>query len=181
MTRYVFLILLFASSSIISCRPSSEDQERSAQERPNSRELNDALIQQNRQLIAEEIELIDAYVDRNGLVMDTTSTGLRYKILEKTNGREVRLMKDITLSYSVSLLNGNLCYSSDSSGFLSFTIGQSNQPSGLQEGLLKMKEGELAIFIVPSYLGYGITGDGICIPGSSSILYHVKLEKVSIQ
>ena len=61
---------------------------------------------------------------------------------------------------------------------LSFILGQSNQPSGLQEGLLLMHEGEKAIMIIPSYLAYGVTGDGVCIPGSSSILYTVKLEKV---
>lgn len=167
--------------SVYSCGPSKTEKEKTVAQEPNSQELKESLIQQNRQLIAEEIEMIDAYVERNGLKLDTTSTGLRYKILEKTKGREVRLMKDVTLSYNASLLNGDLCYSSDSSGQLSFTIGQSNQPSGLQEGVLKMKEGEKAIFIIPSYLAYGITGDGICIPGSSSILYRVKLEKVSQQ
>lgn len=181
MTRHSLLILWVALFLFVSCRPTADEKEKSPPVQQNAKELKDALIEQNRQLISEEIELIDAYEERHGLNLDTTSTGLRYKILDKTNGREVRLMKDVTLSYTASLLNGDLCYSSDSSGVLSFTIGQSNQPSGLQEGLLKMKEGERAIFIVPSYLAYGITGDGICIPGSSSILYNVKLEKVSIQ
>ena len=101
------------------------------------------------------------------------------KIIEKTNGRPARLMNDVTISYKAELLDGKFCYSSDSSGVLSFTLGQSTQPSGLQEGLLKMKEGERAIMIVPSFLAYGITGDAICIPGSSSIVYQLKLEKVS--
>jgi FKBP-type peptidyl-prolyl cis-trans isomerase len=173
----LFLIIAFC----ISCNNSHEGNSNKPKVQQNAQELKDALIAQNRQLISEEIELISAYEERYGLNMDTTSTGLRYKILKKTNGREVRLMKDVTFSYTVSLLNGDLCYSSDSSGVLKITIGQSNQPGGLQEGLLKMKEGEQAIFIVPSYLAYGITGDGICIPGSSSILYNVKIETVSIQ
>ncbi|MBK9637662.1 MAG: FKBP-type peptidyl-prolyl cis-trans isomerase [Bacteroidetes bacterium] len=181
MNKPTNLLLLLIQLSIISCGPSTTEREKVNSQQPNSQDLKESLIQQNRQLIAEEIELIDAYVERHGLALDTTSTGLRYKIVEKTQGREVRLMKDVTISYTASLLNGDLCYSSDSSGQLSFTIGQSNQPSGLQEGILKMKEGEKAIFIVPSYLGYGITGDGICIPGSTSILYNVKLEKVSLQ
>jgi hypothetical protein len=32
--------------------------------------------------------------------------------------------------------------------------------------------------IVPSYLAYGVSGDGQCIPGSSSIFYSVKVERV---
>lgn len=181
MSRQSSFIKFILLCCLISCSRPRDDKEKSASNNQNRSDLKEALIRQNRQLISEEIELIDAYVDRYGLDMDTTSTGLRYKILKETNGREVRLMKDVTLSYTVSLLNGNLCYSSDSTGLMSFTIGQSNQPSGLQEGILKMREGEQAIIIVPSYLGYGITGDGICIPGSTSVVYNVKLEKVGVQ
>ncbi len=141
--------------------------------------LKDDLIQQNKQLILEEMDLIDAFVERKHLNFDTTSTGLRFKIIAFTNGKPARLMSDVSLSYSLSLLNGDLCYSSDSTGLLSFTLGQSDQPAGLQEALLKMKEGEEALIIVPSYLAYGITGDGICIPGSTSLFYTIKLEKVN--
>lgn len=146
-----------------------------------SHEYREALIHQNKQLILEEIDLIDAYASRYGLQFDTTSTGLRYKILEKTNGRVAGLMKDITISYTAGLLDGSQCYSSDSTGNLTFTLGQSDQPSGLQEGILKLKEGEAALLIVPSFLAYGISGDGVCIPGSSSIVYKIKLLKVSEQ
>lgn len=141
-------------------------------------ELKEALIHQNRQLIREEIEHIDAYADRHGLSLDTTSTGLRYMMIERTNGKPVKLMNEVTISYKAELLDGKFCYSSDSTGSLSFVVGQSNQPSGLQEGLLLMKEGEKAFMIVPSYLAYGVTGDGVCVPGSSSVVYTVKLDKV---
>lgn len=147
---------------------------------PVSKEdLREALIHQNRQLIREEMESINAYEERHGLDMDTTSTGLHYLITEKTVGRKAGLMKDITISYKAGLLDGSVCYSSDSSGLLTFTLGQSNQPSGLQEGLLLMREGEKAMMIVPSYLAYGVTGDGVCVPGSASVIFHVKLEKVT--
>ncbi len=140
--------------------------------------LKEDLILQNRQLIMEELEIIDAFSERYQLSPDTTSTGLRYKIIETTDGVQARLMNEVTISYTASLLNGDICYSSDSTGLLTLILGQSDLPGGLQEGLLKMKEGERAYLIVPSYLAYGITGDGICIPGSSSIYYKVKLEKV---
>ena len=173
-------LLLMTMIVLSSCRQNTGNKEvPSAYQPAPKEELREALIHQNKQLIREEMELIDAYTERNGLDLDTTSTGLRIKIIEKTNGRPARLMNDVTISYKAELLDGKFCYSSDSSGVLSFTLGQSTQPSGLQEGLLKMKEGERAIMIVPSFLAYGITGDAICIPGSSSIVYQLKLEKVS--
>lgn len=181
MNWYVKIKVVFFFSVLLLCFSCKQGDNR--QRMPDSRnvdneELKNALILQNKQLILEELELIDAFCERYNLNMDTTSTGLRFKIVESTNGVPARLMNDVTISYTASLLNGNICYSSDSTGKLSFILGQSDQPGGLQEGLLKMKEGERALLIVPSYLAYGITGDGVCVPGSSSIFYKVYLEKV---
>lgn len=174
--KYLFLILIFFLN--FSCKQGDNRQMVQKNNGVEKGNMKDALITQNRQLIFEEMELIDAFSERYHLNPDTTATGLRYKIIEPTSGKPVRLMSDVTISYTASLLNGDVCYSSDSTGMLTFTIGQSDQPSGLQEGILKMKEGEKAVLIVPSYLAYGITGDGICIPGSNSIYYELKLEKV---
>lgn len=174
-------VLLILAFSVISCFQNNNREKYEANNTPpaNNAELKEALIHQNRQLIREEIEHIDAYADRHGLQLDTTSTGLRYLLIERTNGKKAKLLSDVTISYKAELLDGKFCYSSDSSGKASFILGQSNQPSGLQEGLLLLHEGEKAIMIIPSYLAYGVTGDGVCIPGSASILYTVKLEKVT--
>jgi FKBP-type peptidyl-prolyl cis-trans isomerase FkpA len=142
------------------------------------KKLQEALIEQNKQLIAEEIVAINGFAERRGLQFDSTATGLRFKMIKTTDGVPVRLMSDVSVRYKAALLTGDVCYNSDSTGLLRFTVGQSDLPSGLQEGLLKMKEGEEALMIVPSYLAYGVSGDGRCIPGSSSIFYSVKVESV---
>ena len=142
------------------------------------KKLQEALIEQNKQLISEEMEAINGFADRRSLQFDTTVTGLRFKLIKTTSGVPVRLMSDVSIRYKAALLNGNICYDSDSTGLLRFTVGQSDLPSGLQEGLLKMKEGEEALMIVPSYLAYGVSGDGFCIPGSSSVFYSLKVESV---
>lgn len=142
------------------------------------KKLQEALIEQNKQLIEEEIIAINGFAERRGLQFDSTATGLRFKMLQSTDGVPVRLMSDVSVRYKAALLTGDVCYTSDSTGLLRFTVGQSDLPSGLQEGLLKMKEGEEALMIVPSYLAYGVSGDGQCIPGSSSIFYSVKVERV---
>ncbi|MBL7924640.1 MAG: FKBP-type peptidyl-prolyl cis-trans isomerase [Bacteroidia bacterium] len=176
-----YLVPAFVLGCWMACGKAKQQRVSPANSGRSEADMREALIHQNKDLINEEIEAIQAFTDRRGWQMDTTSTGLRFSIREQTSGRPARLMKDVTISFTASLLNGTLCYSSDSSGTLTFTLGQSDLPSGLQEGILKMKEGEKALIIVPSYLAYGISGDGICIPGSSSILYEVKLEKVSEQ
>jgi len=174
------LVLLMAVCVIFACESKTpmHVQGKAPSER-RMEEYREALISQNRQLIQEEMISINAYAGRKGLEMDTTSTGLRFMFtVRNPAGKRARLMSDVTVAYSMELLDGSLCYSSDSSGLLNFTLGQSDEPSGLQEGLLRMREGEEAVLIVPSYLAYGVTGDGHCVPGSSSILYRIKLEEV---
>lgn len=144
----------------------------------SEREQKELLMEHNRLMIAEEMSRIDAYVSRMGWKMDTTSTGLKYMRLDSTSGRQARLMDKVAVSYTLSLLDGTVCYSSDSTGTLELIIGQSIEPAGLQQGLLQLHEGESALLVVPSYLAYGLTGDGDCVPGSSSILYKVRLDSI---
>jgi FKBP-type peptidyl-prolyl cis-trans isomerase len=145
---------------------------------PSREEIREGLLERNRRLLGQEMDLIRAYVERRGYTMDTTSTGLHYTILKSSNGKAARLLDRVSVRYTLGLLDGTTCYSSDSTGNLELIIGQSDAPSGLQEGLLKMKEGEQAMLIIPSYLAYGVSGDGICIPPGSSLIYTVTLEKI---
>lgn len=78
------------------------------------------------------------------------------------------------------MLNGDYCYSSDSSGVMQIKIGQSNEPTGLQEALQLIPCGSKATIIIPSYLAYGISGDGNKIRSQASLVYNIELLKVKI-
>ena len=119
------------------------------------------------------------FVAKKKLQMEKTATGLRYKIIKKGNGAVPRMLSDVELNYTITHLNGNYCYSSDSSGVLGFTMGQSNEPGGLQEALLNIPQGSTAMLIIPSYLAYGLTGDGDKIQGGESLIYTIEVLKVS--
>lgn len=169
--------LLSGSSSCNRNHPRTTDEQFRAAEQKEK--LKEDLIKQNRSLMLEEQEAITSYINRVGIdSIEKTTTGLHIKILEPGSGKKARLLAKVELSYEARLLDGTYCYSSDSTGRLNFILGQSDEPSGLQEALLKMNEGEKALVIIPSYLAYGITGDGICVPGSTTLLYTVRLEKV---
>jgi FKBP-type peptidyl-prolyl cis-trans isomerase len=75
----------------------------------------------------------------------------------------------------VSLLDGTECYNSDREGPKIFTIGRGGVESGLEEGILLMKEGSRAKFIMPPYLAHGLPGDGKRIPARAIIVYDVEL------
>jgi FKBP-type peptidyl-prolyl cis-trans isomerase len=141
-------------------------------------QLKEALINSNKQWMREEVERIDAYIERKEYSMKATPTGVRIMLISEGNGVKPKLLSDVNLKYNIELLDGSYLYSSDSSGVLTFTLGQSDEPSGLQEALLELKEGDKALVIVPSYLAYGLTGDGDKISGGQSLVYTLELLKV---
>ncbi len=132
-------------------------------------------MQVNQLLVEKEAEEIDAYIKRKGWTMQTTESGLRYMIYEKGQGAKVQPDETIELAYTLSLLNGSVCYSSESLGTKQFKIGQGGVEAGLEEGVLFLNEGDKAYFILPSHLGHGLSGDGVCIPSRAIIIYDVEV------
>lgn len=177
-----FTLLFITVSLIFGCsgyEPKPDQQtDREAISEQERGDIKEALIKQNQIRVKEESNHIAEYVEKTGLRMKKSDTGLYYRISKEGNGPKASMLSEVSLKYKVSLLDGTYCYSSDSTEILNLTVGQSNEPSGLQEGLLYIPEGSIATIIIPSYLAYGLTGDGDKIPGSQSLIYEIELLKV---
>ncbi len=128
----------------------------------------------NRKLLRQEKREIDAYIKAKHWKMKESGTGLRYQIISKGNGEKAHMGQIAKIRYSVKLFDGQQIYS----GIKSFKIGYSGVESGLEEGILLLKKGDEAKFILPSHLAYGLSGDGDKIPPHTPIIYYVKLLKL---
>ena len=135
----------------------------------------ESLIRANKGLVTIDQERIEAFAERHKWDMQTTETGLWYQIYEHGDGDSASNGLIASLKYTVSLLDGTLCYSSDSTGEKTFLIGQGGVESGLEEGILKMRCGDKARFIMPPHLAHGLPGDNDKIPPRSTIVYQVEL------
>lgn len=142
---------------------------------PTQQQVNRDLEAVNRQLALAERTRIDGFIERKGWQMGETGTGLRYTILDDGIGQTARDGQRATVNYRVSLLDGTVVYSSDSAGAREFLIGQDNVESGLHEGITLMRQGGKAIFILPSHLAHGLSGDGDKIPPRATVVYHIEL------
>jgi FKBP-type peptidyl-prolyl cis-trans isomerase FkpA len=138
----------------------------------------EAMIGANRILVKKDREKILAYVRRNNLTMKETSSGLWFGIERYGFGIKAKEHAMVTLKYRVSLLDGTVCYDSDSLGYKKFRLGQGGVESGLEEGVLLLSVGDKATFIMPPHLAHGLPGDGNKIPARSVIVYEVILVKV---
>jgi len=142
------------------------------------RETEEALVGANRILVKKDREKIMAYVRRHNLTMKETPTGLWYGIERHGFGVKSQPGALVTLKYKVSLLDGTVCYDSDSLGVKQFRLGKGGVESGLEEGTLLLHVGDKATFIMPPHLADGLQGDGNKIPARSIIIYDVILLKV---
>jgi len=139
------------------------------------RRTREALVGANRLLVKKDNEKIQAFVQKNNWNMQQTPSGLWYMMIREGHGRPARTGDMITLAYRLELLDGTLCYSSDSLGLKHFRIGQGGVESGLEEGILLLKKGDSARFIMPPYLAHGLTGDDNRIPPRSIIVYEIDI------
>ncbi len=137
--------------------------------------LKEPLIEANKDLVKSEEEQIADYIARYNWKMTTTESGLRYLIYKSGSGENASINMTAKVNYSVELLNGELCYSSEIDGPKEFVIGSGQVESGLNEGILLLKVGERAKFIIPSHLAYGLAGDKDKIPIRATLIYDIEL------
>lgn len=167
--RYV-LSLVFLLFMVNSCKNGREPI------RKNVRNVSkEQLVEINKALVKKDKLKIQGYMKRQHLLMTESKTGLWYYIEKEGKGKFAKPGKQASLKYKVSLLDGNECYSSEENGLKTFRIGKGGVESGLEEGILMLREGGKAKFIMPPHLAHGLTGDNICIPARAIIVYDVEL------
>jgi FKBP-type peptidyl-prolyl cis-trans isomerase FkpA len=166
-----FSLILFLSLIVVfvACHRSHQAGEKMSSPTP------EVLMETNRYMAEKDNENIANYIKRHGWHMQRTGTGLWYEIVVHGTGAQVRKGDLVTLDYSVSLLDGSLCYSSGFSGPKQFIVGQGGVESGLEQGVLLLHKGDQARFIIPPWLAYGVPGDRKKIPPRSVVVYEVTL------
>lgn len=160
-----FLFLLIFSS----CNNNGGDM--SVRQRPGRNEIEGM----NRYMVQKDRERILNYTERKGLKMNETPTGLWFQISREGEGETLKEGSNISMEYECSLLDGTLCYSSQSSGPKQITLGRTPIEPGLNEGLRLLKFGSEAYFILPPYMAFGLPGDGKMIPPRSILVYKVHI------
>lgn len=110
------------------------------------------------------------------LSMQMTSTGLRYQMIKLVpKGELAQPGKTALAIVKISLLDGRICYETDSEFYEEIPIDHNDRESGLNEGLKLMRKGEKAKFILPSHLAHGLVGDLQKIPPLSILVLDVEL------
>lgn len=110
---------------------------------------------------------------------DETPSGLRYKILQKGDGKNAAKGLKVSVHYKGQLLDGTVFDSSyKRKEPIDFTLGIGQVIEGWDEGIQLLQVGDKARLVIPSDLAYGERGAGGVIPPNATLIFDVELMKV---
>jgi FKBP-type peptidyl-prolyl cis-trans isomerase len=135
----------------------------------NFKDKKEILIKQ-RQLKEQQI------IENLSKDFEVTPSGLRYKILNKGNGDSPTKGDKVKVHYKGMLIDETVFDSSYKRNQpIEFNVGIGQVIPGWDEGIMLLKKGEKAKFIIPSNLGYGEAGAGGVIPPNATLVFEVEL------
>lgn len=119
-------------------------------------------------------------VDDLKATMQSTPSGLYYKITKTSEGIAPKKGDEVAVHYAGKLVDGTEFDSSFKRNQpIDIPIGVGQVIKGWDEGILLLKEGEAATLLIPSELGYGANGAGGVIPPNAWLIFDVELVKVN--
>lgn len=163
-TLPIIMLLMF-----IACKESSRSKALTQQQ------IDERLIEVNKQLLMNEDAAIDAFVEDHEWPVISTGSGLRYWIYEEGHGPLAEIGQVAAVEFVVNLLDGTECYKTDEGVPGTFGIEQSSVESGLHEAIQFMRIGDKAKIILPAHRAHGLAGDLKKIPPHSTIIYDLHL------
>jgi FKBP-type peptidyl-prolyl cis-trans isomerase FkpA len=142
------------------------------------RMMDDTLLDMNKKVVQDESQSIEDFIARYHWNMEVTSTGLRYMIYQHGTGTKAFKGSHVKISYSIRLLTGRDLNNPGKQLLKEFQLGRGMAENGLEEGILNLRVGDHAKFIVPSHLAFGLLGDLKNIPERASLVYDLELLEV---
>jgi peptidyl-prolyl cis-trans isomerase A (cyclophilin A) len=121
----------------------------------------------------------EAKMEQLAAGFDKTDSGLRYKMIQKGDGKKAEAGKTVAVHYEGSLESGKVFDSSyPRKKPIEFKLGQGQVIEGWDEGIALLQVGDKARFVIPSDLAYGAAGAGGVIPPNATLVFDVELMDV---
>lgn len=176
---YDFFSLIFFCLLLNSCNNNETKQINVSPktDQENNELIKNQFIKANQQLMQKENDEMDYYAKSHQLNFIRTGSGIRYFVYKPSiKGDSIKDNMQITLNFTLKLMDGTLCYSSKTQGIRTFFVGHEDIESGIHKGLKYLKRGDKAILLIPSPLAHGLLGDFNKIPPQMPIVYDVEVD-----
>jgi len=136
------------------------------------------VIEQNKKLNKLENEKIQRVISKDTLLnFKSSKNGFWYAFVERDSLSTItpKVNDLVSLTYDIKTIYNQPVYNEKK---VDYKVEKEDFIPGLQEGIKLMKEGDKAVFIIPSYTAYGVTGDGNKIKINQTIKSTVKLIQI---
>ncbi len=170
--KRLFFLLIFVT--LFSCKEPEARRPKSQSTTTFYKEL----IEKNKQLIKQENSYIEQFIKRDTTnVYKTSSTGFWYAYINKIEEDLTKPKPEdvVVIEYNITDLQDNVIYPKQEK---IYKIDKEDFIPALQDGIKLMKVGETVTFIIPSYRGFGITGDEEKIEGNTTIKSTLTLKNI---
>ncbi|MBO7567314.1 MAG: FKBP-type peptidyl-prolyl cis-trans isomerase [Bacteroidales bacterium] len=138
--------------------------------------FNENLITANKYLVKEDAERTAQYIKRRSWKMENGEGGIQYMICSHGEGDSISKSPKLKMDYRVELLDGTICYDSQTDGKKELTVGASEMEPGMTRTFRNLCHGDSAVLILPPHYAKGLIGDMDKIPPHSVVVYFVKID-----
>jgi|LSQX01.3.fsa_nt_gb FKBP-type peptidyl-prolyl cis-trans isomerase len=176
-TKLFKLSMLFIVLLVISCTENKNTVEE--QEVIDIEEFKEPLISTNKEIVRLEDADIDFMIKRYSWEMEKSPTGLRYIIENKGDSYRPQTKDEVEISFYTKNMYGDFLYSSEEDGNKVFRVNKTNEIGGLHEAVQMLGEGGKAKLIIPSYLAYGMVGDGDLIRERTILIMDIEIIRIT--
>ncbi len=175
MMRLFYIMCVFSfGTAFLSCKSEPEDK---PVYKIKKQAIKDQFVKANQQVVQKENDEMDYYAKSHQMNFVNTPSGIRYYVYQPSaKGDSIKDGDQITIRYTVSLLDGTECYSSQNDGPKTFIVGHEDLESGIHKGVQLLKKGDNALLMIPSHLAHGLLGDMNKIPPQRAIIYDIQIQ-----
>ncbi len=167
----ILLILAFAAcKSKVVQYPSTYDNDR--------QKFMEFSQDRNKQILNEDNELIQNYIDSLDLNFKKTSYGFWISNSGETTASMAKAGDVVKYEYEISNFENEVIYTEEENGEQTIMMGRTDIPRGIQIALQMIEKGDSATVLLPSFLAYGGYGDRNKILGNEPLIFKIKMHEI---
>lgn len=129
----------------------------------------------NKQILDEDNELIENYIDSIGIEFNRTNFGFWISNSAVSTETMAKSGDYVKYEYEITDFANNVVYSKEELGVRDAVLGKEDLPRGLHVTLQLIEKGDSATALYPSFLAYGGYGDRKKIGGNEPLIFKVKI------
>lgn len=141
-------------------------------------DYKEAKIAVNQEIARREQADIQLIAKRYDWDLKQTESGLWYEVVNVTGKVKAEKGDIVQLKGAITSADGKVVYSTERDGIKEMKVLGTEDVVGLHELVQLMAEGEHAHAIIPSFLAYGISGNGMEISALSSLICDIEIIKI---